>query len=129
MVCCTEIDTLMGDVLPLEVSCPTQTQGGTFSLLAKILNTKRLNPNAIKETLPIIWNLKDYMEVIPLAENTVVYNFTRESDMKKIFESRPWSFKRSLILLEEWRSDKLLTKLLSSGPRSGSKFIIYHQTV
>ncbi|KAG8372571.1 hypothetical protein BUALT_Bualt12G0079900 [Buddleja alternifolia] len=77
-----------------------------FTLIGRILSEKSFKPNAVKNTLLKAWNPRFGMEMNSVEENKYAFIFKEKSDLDKVLNMAPWSFRGHLVILRQWDPDE-----------------------
>ncbi|KAL5762300.1 hypothetical protein ACOSP7_018564 [Xanthoceras sorbifolium] len=72
-----------------------------MSLVGKVLTNKLVNREAFRLIIPRIWRTTQPVEVESLGENIFAFYFKNKLNRKRVLMGGPWSFDRSLLVIEE----------------------------
>ncbi|KAL5830504.1 hypothetical protein ACOSQ3_019972 [Xanthoceras sorbifolium] len=84
-------------------------------LAGHLLATKQANRDAFRVILPKIWQTTQEVENEVLRDNIFGFHFKNRMDRRRVLNGRPWSFDRSLLVLEEPRAAGELSSLAQIG--------------
>ncbi len=63
---------------------------------------KKLNKEAFKAILVRIWRLVGRLFLKEIQEHVRLFEFTEEGDKQRVLGGRPWSYDRTLLVLNEF---------------------------
>lgn len=102
-----------GEGLVLE-EMPVEEGGvdNTFCLVGSLLTTRRMNFEAMKETLASIWKpVKGvYMEETSYP-NLFIFKFFHVMDMQRVLNDGPWTFNQQVLLLKKLEGDEQMSQI------------------
>ncbi|KAJ4841136.1 hypothetical protein Tsubulata_006423 [Turnera subulata] len=99
------------EVLELEAAGPAQRVQPQLSLLAKVLGTKHVNPQAFSNLMGRLWNPKKGIKVEQLGRNLFLFHFFSKRDRQEVQEAEaPWFFDKRVVVLKEVTGDEVLTQ-------------------
>ena len=67
---------------------------------------------AIARTFKLIWHTKKGLEVWDMGDHRVLFVFTEDSDVEKVFAGEPWFFNKNLVALKRVGSHTDLKSLV-----------------
>jgi hypothetical protein len=79
---------------------------GTRCLVGRLGVPKRINKEAFKTLNTHIWRLVGDMFFKEIQDNLWVFEFEDDSDRRKVLEGRPWSYDRTILLIDELEGSK-----------------------
>ncbi|KAL5823688.1 hypothetical protein ACOSQ4_021588 [Xanthoceras sorbifolium] len=80
-------------------------------LAGRLLAIKQVNRDAFRAILPKIWRTTQEVEIEVLRDNIFEFHFKNRLDRRRVLNGGPWSFDRSLLVLEEPRAAGKLSSL------------------
>ncbi|KAK9279540.1 hypothetical protein L1049_013219 [Liquidambar formosana] len=83
----------------------TSTERAKFYLVGKLLTDRLYNAEALKSTLKMIWKLVKGLTLVDLGKNLFLFQFYYPLDRRRVLDTGPWSFDKSLVLLKEVEGD------------------------
>ncbi|XP_058727315.1 uncharacterized protein LOC131598755 [Vicia villosa] len=69
------------------------------TLAGKLWTENSFNAEAFKSTMVSVWKLKNQVETQDLGKNLFLFKFATKRDLEFVLRSGPWSFDRSLLVL------------------------------
>jgi len=97
---------------------------GAFCLVGKLGSVKKFNKEAFKALLSRIWRVDGRIFFKEIQETIWLFEFTEASDKQRVLGGRPWSYDRSLLVINDFDVDdkfSQLDKLVGEVDRSGSR--------
>ncbi|KAJ4827130.1 hypothetical protein Tsubulata_045687 [Turnera subulata] len=111
----TQIDVVSDaeeEVLELEVVGSDQQIQPRLSLIARVLGTKHVNPQAFSNLMGKIWNPRKGIEAEQLGRNLFLFHFFSKRDRQEVMEAEtPWFFEKRIVVLKEVTGDEVLTQM------------------
>ena len=71
-------------------------------LIGIIVLKKRINVKAIKNVMSTIWKLSARMSIKEVGEKVFIFHFEDVGEKKVVLLRQPWSFNKSLLVLENY---------------------------
>ena len=81
------------------------TKTAEFILLAKLITSKPINLNIVKEVAFKAWKPTYRLDIKRLGKDIFLLAFQHEADMNKVFLRRPWSIRGGHLILKKWHPD------------------------
>ena len=75
---------------------------GKKCLLGKILLSRAVNIEAMRNVFLKIWRLKSDLSIREVGDRLFLLHFEDELEKDRVFQKQPWSFNKSLIVLNEF---------------------------
>lgn len=69
------------------------------TLAGRLWTESNFNVRAFKSTMLNAWKLENPVEVQDLSKNLFLFKFTTKRDLETVHRNGPWSFDRSLLVL------------------------------
>lgn len=88
-------------VAEVEWSNAEELESKSCSLIGRLMSSKAVNRNMMKNMLLKGWNVKD-LKVSELENNIFFFAFSCEKDRSRILRNRPWTVTGILLLVQEW---------------------------
>lgn len=83
--------------------CSTKDQcSKEFIIVALFLTKRALNVDAIARTFKPLWRADNGFTVSNEGSHRVLFVFDNKEDVDRILSSEPWSFDKSLVVLERY---------------------------
>ncbi|EPS62008.1 hypothetical protein M569_12786 [Genlisea aurea] len=70
-----------------------------FYLVGKVLNSRRINPEAFARTMQVAFHCAHPMEIKALGGNKFIFRFHQMVDMNRILTAAPWHYENRLLVL------------------------------
>ncbi|KAJ4843811.1 hypothetical protein Tsubulata_028523 [Turnera subulata] len=81
-------------------------------LLARVLGTKHVNPQAFSNLMDKVWNPMKGIEAEQIGGNLFLFRFFSKRDRQDVMEAEtPWFFKKRLVVLKEITGDEVLSQV------------------
>lgn len=74
-----------------------------FSLVGKLLSSKKCNRLAMKESMRKAWGLQENPLIVEVGDNLFHFRFAKEEGMNSVLLGGPWNFDNHLLLLKPWK--------------------------
>lgn len=74
-----------------------------FSLVGRLLISKKFNKIAFKECLRKAWGMKEELRIVEVGENLFHFRFAEEEGMRRVLAGGPWNFDDHILLLKQWK--------------------------
>ncbi|PPR88967.1 hypothetical protein GOBAR_AA31717 [Gossypium barbadense] len=127
-----EISLLVDELIQLTVKSSLVTPRSQFSLLCSVWTKKSYSPDSLCAQLRSIWKTRRKFGIYAAGQNLFQISFEEEDDLEMIMDSRPWFFKRQLIIfdrlkeaIERRHSVKDCTKFFTKGKDLGADAFLY----
>ena len=75
---------------------------GKYCLLGKLLLHKGFNVEAMKTVFQKIWKLTSGFHIKEVGDGIFVFLFNDRMDKERVNQRQPWSFNKSLLVLQEY---------------------------
>jgi len=79
---------------------------GKKCLVGRMGVQKRINKNVFRKLLIHIWRLAGDMFYKEIQDNLWVFEFEDDNDRRRVLEGRPWSYDRTILIIEELEGKK-----------------------
>jgi hypothetical protein len=89
---------------------------GSLCLVGRLGVPKKLNKEAFKAVLQRIWRPSGRLVVKEIKENLWLFEFLEERDKQKVLAGQPWSYDRTLLILNEFDDKISPSQMVSSTP-------------
>jgi hypothetical protein len=74
---------------------------GVRCLVGKLGSRKRINNEAFKQVLSRIWRPRKGIIFKEVQDNLWIFEFEEDGDKRRVFEGRPWSYDRQILVINE----------------------------
>ncbi|KAK6119800.1 hypothetical protein DH2020_046455 [Rehmannia glutinosa] len=71
-------------------------------LIGKLITKRPYNINSFKSTIPKLWRVTGNLEIIDVAQDMFFFIFDNHNEIERILNLEPWTFNRSLLVLQEF---------------------------
>ena len=75
---------------------------GKYCDVMKILSQRSINVDALRKNLRMLWKPNKGVQISEIEEELFLVEFSDEKDKKKMLDMRPWSYKKKLVLIQEY---------------------------
>lgn len=75
---------------------------GSKCLIGRLGVAKKIHKEAFKAILVRIWRLLGSVFFKEIQENLWLFEFSDDNDKRRVLEGRPWSYDRTLLILNEF---------------------------
>ncbi|KAJ4822197.1 hypothetical protein Tsubulata_030999 [Turnera subulata] len=100
------------EVLELEDIAPEQQTPDHWGILARVLGSKHVNPQAFSNLLGKLWNPCKGMEVEQVGRNFFLFQFFAKRDRQEVLEAETlWFFEKRVVVMKEITGDEVLTQV------------------
>ncbi|KAF7146250.1 hypothetical protein RHSIM_Rhsim04G0139700 [Rhododendron simsii] len=89
----------------------------SFSLVGKLLTSKRSNVMKMKESLRRAWGSPDNLTIVEACDNLFHFRFANESNFHRVLNGGPWNFDNHILALQPWEPEII-------GKRIGSFYVV-----
>lgn len=96
----------MDDPLPLLPTPPHEDLSHSSSVLARVLSGRHVNHKTFQATLYAAWRPTALLTITHIESNTFSCNFQAATDLTRVLNGGPWSFRGDLVILQRWPSDQ-----------------------
>ncbi|KAK9276978.1 hypothetical protein L1049_006517 [Liquidambar formosana] len=79
-----------------------------LSEVGKLIIDRSVNLNTVRAIASKAWNISGGLIITPLAINTFLFGFIKESDLRRIFNTGPWCMVGAHLVLIAWYPSLLL---------------------
>ena len=79
-----------------------------ISIAARFLTKRPLNIDAIAKTFTPLWRAKSGFKVKHIEEHVILFSFDNKADVDRILAAEPWSFDKSLMVLNRYDKEATL---------------------
>jgi hypothetical protein len=80
---------------------------GLKCLLGKMGDAKRINKEAFNSMISRIWCLRGNVFFNEILDNLWLFEFLEEENLRRVLDGRPWSYDRTILVLNEFDSKTL----------------------
>jgi hypothetical protein len=77
---------------------------GSKCLVGRLGDAKKINKEAFKLVLTRIWHTRGHLFFKEIQDNLWLFEFSDEEDQWRVLEGRPWSYDRTLLILNVFDS-------------------------
>ncbi|KAF7150653.1 hypothetical protein RHSIM_Rhsim02G0038900 [Rhododendron simsii] len=93
------------DVIPIaDEVCKQAVEACSFSLVGKLLTSKKFNVTVMKDSLRRAWGSPENLHIVEVGDNLFHFRFDSETNLRKVLNGGPWNFDNYLLVLQEWES-------------------------
>ncbi|KAK6122598.1 hypothetical protein DH2020_043655 [Rehmannia glutinosa] len=71
-------------------------------LIGKLLTKHPYNITSFKASIPRLWRILGQFEIVDVAQDTFFFIFGDQNEMERVLDFEPWTFNRSLLVLQEF---------------------------
>ncbi|XP_058181318.1 uncharacterized protein LOC131299756 [Rhododendron vialii] len=98
--------TILGEDIKLsEAEC-------RLSLIGKVVTTKAVNLNGLKNTMAPLWGNPSCFKVVEVGDNLFQFVFGKEDEIFRVLAGKPWFFNNSFLILSRWSPEMKLQQLV-----------------
>jgi hypothetical protein len=90
---------------------PEAEEKAKLVLLGKILSPKLFSCTVVKEIIAKARNTIKAVEVVAIDKNIFSFSFGHEVDVRRVWDRRPWSFKREHVILKKYKPEWSFNKV------------------
>ncbi|KAE9450366.1 hypothetical protein C3L33_17734, partial [Rhododendron williamsianum] len=91
------------DVITIdEEICQQALVACSFSLVGKLLTTKRFKVAAMKESLRRAWGFPNNLNIVEVGDNLFHFRFEDETSRSRVLNGGPWNFENHLLMVQPW---------------------------
>lgn len=74
----------------------------------QILTQRSINIEALKKTIRMVWKPNKGVLISDIEEDLFLIEFRYKRDKQKVLDMSPWSYKKNLVLLQDFDGDVVL---------------------
>lgn len=74
----------------------------------QILTQRSINIEALKKTIRMVWKPNKGVLISDIEEDLFLIEFGYKRDKQKVLDMSPWSYKKNLVLLQDFDGDVVL---------------------
>ena len=82
-----------------------------LSIAAQFLTKRPLNIDAIAKTFTPLWRAKTGFKVKHIEDHVIIFSFDNKADVDRILSAEPWSFNKSLMVLNRYDKEATIHAL------------------
>lgn len=91
------------EVIPItEEVCKQVVEACSFSLVGKLLTSKKFNVTVMKDSFRRAWGSPENLHIVEVGDNLFHFRFDSETCLRKVLNGGPWNFDNYLLILQEW---------------------------
>ena len=118
---CLSLSEKEGDDLCIKKDCRSQEH----IIAAFFLTQRALNTEAIARTFKPLWRAERGFKIQREGDHKLLFIFDNQEDVDRILANEPWSFDKSLVVLQRYDRNSLIEELNFDKQFFGCKFIIF----
>ncbi|KAF7116442.1 hypothetical protein RHSIM_Rhsim04G0089300 [Rhododendron simsii] len=104
------------DVITIdEEICQQALVACSFSLVGKLLTTKRFKVAAMKESLGRAWGFSKNLSIEEVGDNLFHFRFEDETSCSRVLNGGPWNFENHLLVVQPWEPGMKADQVLFSS--------------
>lgn len=74
-----------------------------FSLVGRLLISRKFNKIAFKDCLRKAWGMKANLWIVEVGDNLFHFRFAKEEGLRRVLAGGPWNFDDHIVLLKQWQ--------------------------
>lgn len=74
-----------------------------FSLVGRLLISRKFNKIAFKDCLRKAWGMQENLRIVEVGDNLFHFRFAEEKGMRRVLAGGPWNFDDHIVLLKQWQ--------------------------
>lgn len=74
----------------------------------QILTQRSINNEALKKTIRMVWKPNKGVLISDIEEDLFLIEFRYKRDKQKVLDMSPWSYKKNLVLLQDFDGDVVM---------------------
>ncbi|KAF7141710.1 hypothetical protein RHSIM_Rhsim06G0052000 [Rhododendron simsii] len=98
-----------------EEICQQALVACSFSLVGKLLTTKRFKVAAMKESLRRAWGFPKNLSIVEVGDNLFRFRFEDETSCSRVLNGGPWNFENHLLVVQPWEPGMKADQVLFSS--------------